>query len=33
MKGGYVTLGSEFGYTLNKEIHIMQNGDRLVLPK
>jgi ribonuclease J len=33
MKAGHVTLGSEFGYALNKEIHIMQNGDRLVLPK
>jgi ribonuclease J len=33
MKAGYVQLGSEFGYALNKEIHIMQNGDRLVLPK
>ncbi|HJJ43147.1 MAG TPA: RNase J family beta-CASP ribonuclease [Methanocorpusculum sp.] len=33
MKAGHVTLGSEFGYSLNKEIHIMQNGDRLVLPK
>jgi ribonuclease J len=33
MKGGYVHLASEFGYTLNRDIHIMQNGDRLVLPK
>ena len=33
MKGGYVELASEFGYTLNRDVHIMQNGDRLVLPK
>ncbi|HJJ48092.1 MAG TPA: RNase J family beta-CASP ribonuclease [Methanocorpusculum sp.] len=33
MKGGYVFLASEFGYTLNKDVHILQNGDRLVLPK
>lgn len=33
MKGGYVTLASEFGYTLNRDVHILQNGDRLVLPK
>lgn len=33
MKGGYVELASEFGYVLNRDVHIMQNGDRLVLPK
>lgn len=33
MKGGYVALASEFGYTLNRDVHILQNGDRLVLPK
>ena len=33
MKGGYVTLASEFGYTLNRDVHILQNGDRFVLPK
>ncbi|HJJ28294.1 MAG TPA: RNase J family beta-CASP ribonuclease [Methanocorpusculum sp.] len=33
MKGGYVSLASEFGYVLNKDVHILQNGDRLVLPK
>ncbi|HJJ36608.1 MAG TPA: RNase J family beta-CASP ribonuclease [Methanocorpusculum sp.] len=32
-KGGYVTLASEFGYTLNRDVHILQNGDRFVLPK
>ncbi|MCQ2377093.1 MAG: RNase J family beta-CASP ribonuclease, partial [Methanocorpusculum sp.] len=30
MKGGYVELASEFGYVLNRDVHIMQNGDRLV---
>ncbi|HJJ54952.1 MAG TPA: RNase J family beta-CASP ribonuclease [Methanocorpusculum sp.] len=33
MKGGYVALASEFGYTLNRDVHILQNGDRFILPK
>ncbi|HJJ55462.1 MAG TPA: RNase J family beta-CASP ribonuclease [Methanocorpusculum sp.] len=33
MKGGYVYLGNELGYVLNQDIHILQNGDRLVLQK